>query len=368
MLRPENRRSSPLSLGRKALAVGDGRKERSEWSPSQYYDILCNKRRQRHKRQMSTTLPNDRTTSPKANQDETMGSHDPDVAEQKRLRARALEIGNTLDVGAEDELRHLLECRFPEVRRLAASALGKLAPRRPNETLVSEALARVAETDDHPQVRQYALKALAKYPVASISLLDRLRDIARDPNLRDYVRAAAAETIAEAQKANRQAYARKHHWYTRCHRIIGEEEFMKGMELFGKPYCQHCLDERILESKNFELVVDDAKTRRTEDGTAVQSLGERRIADFLAQKRIAYVYDERYRMAGDVRIRPDFYLPEFDLYIEYWGMDTPEYVANMKKKLFLYQRAGKKLISLSFRDFNRLEALLEEKLSRYIQL
>ena len=127
-----------------------------------------------------------------------MGSRDPDVAEQKRLRARALEIGNTLDVGAEDELRHLLECRFPEVRRLAASAFGKLAPRRPNETLVSEALARVAETDDHPQVRQYALKALAKYPVASISLLDRLRDIARDPNLRDYVRAAAAETIAEA--------------------------------------------------------------------------------------------------------------------------------------------------------------------------
>ena len=41
-----------------------------------------------------------------------MGSHDPDVAEQKRLRARALEIGNTLDAGAEDELRHLLECRL----------------------------------------------------------------------------------------------------------------------------------------------------------------------------------------------------------------------------------------------------------------
>ena len=143
---------------------------------------------------------------------------------------------------------------------------------------------------------------------------------------------------------------------------------MRGMELFDKPYCLHCLDERILESKNFELVVDDAKTKRTEDGTAVQSQGERRIGDFLSQRRIAYVYDERYRMAGDVRIRPDFYLPEFDLYIEYWGMDTPEYVENMKKKLFLYQRAGKKLISLSFRDFDQLEAILEEKLSRYIRL
>ena len=297
-----------------------------------------------------------------------MGSHDPDVAEQKQLRARALEIGNTLDASAVDELRELLKCRFPEVRRLAASALGKLAPRHPNEVLVVESLARVAETDDHPQVRQYALKALSKYPEASISLLDRLRDLARDPDLRDYVRAAAAEAVAEAQKANRKAYARKHHWCTRCHRKIGEEEFMRGMELFGKPYCLHCLDERILESKNFELVVDDAKTKRTEDGTAVQSQGERRIGDFLSQRRIAYVYDERYRMAGDVRIRPDFYLPEFDLYIEYWGMDTPEYVENMKKKLFLYQRAGKKLISLSFRDFDQLEAILEEKLSRYIRL
>jgi len=297
-----------------------------------------------------------------------MGSHDPDVAEQKQLRARALEIGNTLDASAVDELLELLKCRFPEVRRLAASALGKLAPRHPNEVLVAESLAMVAETDDHPQVRQYALKSLSKYPEASISLLDRLRDLARDPDLRDYVRAAAAEAVAEAQKANRKAYARKHHWCTRCHRRIGEEEFMRGMELFGKPYCLHCLDERILESKNFELVVDDAKTKRTEDGTAVQSQGERRIGDFLSQRRIAYVYDERYRMAGDVRIRPDFYLPEFDLYIEYWGMDTPEYVENMKKKLFLYQRAGKKLISLSFRDFDQLEAILEEKLSRYIRL
>ena len=297
-----------------------------------------------------------------------MGSHDPDVAEQKRLRARALEIGNTLDAGAANELLELLKCRFPEVRRLAASALGKLAPQRPSEFLVTEALARVAETDDHPQVRQYALKALAKYPAASVDLLDRLRDIARDPELKEYVRAAAAEAVAEAQKANRKAYARKHHWCTRCHRQIGEEEFMRGMELFGRPYCLHCLDERILESKNFELVVNDAKTKRTEDGTAVQSQGERRIGDFLSKKRIAYVYDERYRIAGDVRIRPDFYLPEFDLYIEYWGMDTPEYVENMKRKLFLYQRAGKKLISLSFRDFDRLEEILEEKLSRYIRL
>ena len=297
-----------------------------------------------------------------------MGSHDPAVAEQQRLRARALELGNAPDARGEAELRELLKSRFPEVRRLAASALGKLSAFQPNARLVVEVLAGVAESDEYPQVRQYALKAIAKYPDAAVTVIDRLRDVARDATLRDYVRTAASDAVAVAQKANRQAYARENHWCTRCRRIIGEEEFFKGMELFGKPYCQHCLDERILESRNFEQVVDDAKALRTEDGTAVQSKGERRIANFLAGHRIAYLYDERYRIAGDVRIRPDFYLPEFDLYIEYWGMDTPEYVENMKKKLFLYQRAGKKLISLSFRDFDQIEAILAEKLSRYINL
>lgn len=298
-----------------------------------------------------------------------MSSHDPAVSEQQRLRARALELGNADDAAGAVELMKLLRSGYSEVRRLAASALGKLSGLSVNAFLVADALADVAERDEHPQVRQYALKALAKYPAAAAKFLDAMRDIARDPTLKDYVRTEASNTIATIQKANKAIFARKHHWCTRCKRIIpDEEEFAKGMEIFGKPYCRHCLDERILESKNFELAVDEAKIRRTEDGTAVQSRGEKRIADFLAGKRIAYLYDERYRIAGDVRIRPDFYLPEFDLYIEYWGMDTPEYTANMKKKLFLYQRAGKKLISLSFKDSDRLEAVLEEKLSRYIRL
>ena len=297
-----------------------------------------------------------------------MASHDPSVAEQKELRARALELGRSGGAGGAPELAELLKSRFPEVRRLAASALGKLAASRPNETLVAYALAHAAEVDSHPQVRQYALRALAKYPVAAVAWLDTMRDIARDPTAPEYVRTAAAEAVAAAQEANRKNYARKHHWCTRCKRIVGEEEFLAGMERFGKPYCRHCLDERLLEAKNFEMVVEHAKVRRTEDGTAVQSQGEKRIADFLRSRRIAYVYDERYRIAGDVAIRPDFYLPEFDLYIEYWGMDTPEYVANMKKKLFLYQRAGKKLISISFRDFTDVESVLEEKLARYIKL
>ena len=100
----------------------------------------------------------------------------------------------------------------------------------------------------------------------------------------------------------------------------------------------------------------------------MQSRGERRIGDWLARKGIAYSYDERYMIARDTRIRPDFYLPEFDLYIEYWGMDTPEYVRNMQMKRILYQRAAKKLISISWRDLPQVEQVLAEKLSRHIRL
>ena len=49
-------------------------------------------------------------------------------------------------------------------------------------------------------------------------------------------------------------------------------------------------------------------------------------------------------------------------------MNTPEYIANMKKKQFLYQRDRKKLISIYYNDFERIEEILQLKLSRYIRI
>ena len=143
---------------------------------------------------------------------------------------------------------------------------------------------------------------------------------------------------------------------------------MSGMERWGKPYCRHCLDEREIENVNFESVVEVAKQRRSTNGTAVQSRGEKRIAEFLEAENIEYIYDERYRIAGDALVRPDFYLPEFDVYIEYWGMNTPEYVENMRRKKLLYQRAGKKLVSVSWEDDENLIEVLKSKLSRYFRI
>jgi len=265
------------------------------------------------------------------------------------------------------ELSDSLASPFPEVRRLAASALGKMAPEHPPAAAFLPHLLRVAREDDRPQVRQYAVKAIGRYADEALACLEDLKDIARDESAPSYLCSSAADAVAKIQLAHQKKFARTHHWCARCKRIVSEEEYARSVDRWGKPYCRHCLDERELENRNFESTVEGAKQKRSLFGTAVQSRGEREIADFLEKEGIAYVYDARYRIAGADLIRPDFYLPEFDVYIEYFGMDTPEYRDNMLKKRLLYQRAAKKLVSVSYKDNANLVTILRQKLSRYIR-
>ena len=298
---------------------------------------------------------------------------DPDPEHPERIADTAKNLplppGLRSRATAAEEFTSFLKSEFGEVRRLAASALGKMSAEGDYYSEVFlPLLADLVRNDERPQVRQYAAKAIARYGEKSVRALDALKDVAREEGAPSYLRNAAADAVAAIQSANRARLARRKNWCTRCKRPITDEEYMAGMERWGRPYCRHCLDERELENVNFEFVVEDAKKRRTQGGVSVQSIGEKRIAEFLESEGIAFMYDERYRIAGDAVVRPDFYLPEFDVYIEYFGMNTPEYIRNKEKKKFLYQRAGKKLISISYKDDERLIEVLREKLSRYFRL
>ena len=156
------------------------------------------------------------------------------------------------------------------------------------------------------------------------------------------------------------------HCCQRCGAGMEHDEYVRSMKAFQRSYCDNCFDEKFLERRNFDMKVELNKTIRAKGGTWVQSDGERRIADCLRRSNIAYRYDERYRILDGYAIRPDFYLPEHDVYIEYWGMDTADYKIGMLKKQQLYQQTGKKLISLSFREKDRLEECLTTKLARYL--
>ncbi len=286
-----------------------------------------------------------------------------DLKNERTLAARAKELGETADAGVLPELAELIRSESPLVRRLAASALGKLAGIV--DSAASVDLLRPCLSDAHPQVRQYAAKALGAFGAAAAEVLEDLRDIYRSPAEKDYVKrsvAAAGKTIREALRIAEQSAV---HACSRCARKVAADEYARAQKAFQRTYCDRCFDEVFLKRRNWETQVELNKTIEAADGTVVQSDGERIIADELTAMGLVFRYDNRFRIIKGYAIRPDFYLPELDVYIEYWGMeDNLDYRIGMLEKLKLYQQAGKKLISLHAREKPRLRETLREKLSR----
>ena len=132
-------------------------------------------------------------------------ANDPRKTLLHQQRERALQLGREDLPGAQHELQQLFESPFPDVRRLAASAAGKIAERH-KDTILSDNLLSLAEKDPAPQVRQYALKALAKCPQRIIGTIDGIKDLARDATQPDYVRRAAAELIAAVEEYERKRF------------------------------------------------------------------------------------------------------------------------------------------------------------------
>ena len=288
------------------------------------------------------------------------------IHNERKLAARATALGKSADPDTFDELASLTISNSPLVRRLAASALGKLAGIvHPGPAVLT---LRPLLSDPHPQVRQYAAKALGAFGAHSAPALDDLRDLYQNPAEKEYVKRSvrtAGRTIRESLRiANEQA----RHFCRRCGAPVDADEYARSQRAFQRVFCDKCFDEVYLSRRNFDTRVELKKKIRAPDGTFVQSDGERRLAGYLSRHNIIYRYDERIRIIDGYAIRPDFYLPEFDIYIEYWGMDTIDYRIGMLKKLKLYQQQGKRLISIYREDKYQMDEILSQKLSRYINL
>ena len=104
----------------------------------------------------------------------------------------------------------------------------------------------------------------------------------------------------------------------------------------------------------------------------VCSVGEKLIAEFLDKHYIGYDYDKQITLRGIEKnengydtlwCRPDFYLHEFDIIIEYWGLiGSKDYDTKMEDKKRLYKEAGRKFISIAPEQLNDIETLLTSKL------
>ena len=131
------------------------------------------------------------------------------------------------------------------------------------------------------------------------------------------------------------------------------------------------------EGEYFNYIV--ANDIRTLKGEQVKSLGECLVANYLFRQGVEYKYEEPYAIdtasIEHRQYRPDFYLPDYDIYIEYFGIDragqtapyidAEKYREEMVWKCKLHRQNGTRLIELF--HYQNSEGTLFDEIDRQLQ-
>lgn len=140
----------------------------------------------------------------------------------------------------------------------------------------------------------------------------------------------------------------------------------------GKHFCYNCykkykdraIDIRIINCKDIEILDAYGNLQyKCDDGRKVRSKSEKIISDFLFKYGIRTIYEKTvYYYPNEnetITLHPDFYLPDFDCYIEHNGVDTKSYKANKAKTEEMYKSLGYKVIVTTENDLVDIEAKLK---------
>lgn len=143
----------------------------------------------------------------------------------------------------------------------------------------------------------------------------------------------------------------------------------------GKHFCYDCytkykdraIDIR-LKNLKFDCMLDEYGNLKfkCEDGRFVRSKSEKIISDFLFKYGIRTIYEKAvYYYPNEnetITLHPDFYLPDYDCYIEHNGVNTKSYKANKSKTEEMYKSLGYKVIVTTEADLGDIEAKLKPAL------
>ncbi len=217
-------------------------------------------------------------------------------AEHHKAVQRALQLGRNGNPETLPELTKLSKLPSNEIRRLAASAIGKLAEFGADTKIAVAALAPIALHSQHAQTQQYAIRALLKYGSAAQAHAQDLRDIANNPANKNYIRSAAKTAADTIELAAQDANAGGKHRCQRCNAELTAKEHRTSQEAFKRNFCSRCFDETFLARRNFETQVEISKIVEARDGTLVQSQGEKDISEWLTAHNLTYQYDNKYRI------------------------------------------------------------------------
>lgn len=142
----------------------------------------------------------------------------------------------------------------------------------------------------------------------------------------------------------------------------------------GKHFCLKCyhdykdksIDIRITNCKDVEILDKYGNlTIECDDGRKVRSRAEALISNFFYNNKIRSVYEKTiyYKENDeDKTLHPDFYLPDYEVYIEYNEITKKSYLKSKEYTLSIYKKLGLKVIIMDDKDLNSIAGCLKPKL------
>lgn len=146
----------------------------------------------------------------------------------------------------------------------------------------------------------------------------------------------------------------------------------------GKHFCLNCwrkyrnksIDIRISNCDTVQILDEyGTKRKKAKDGRFVRSTYEKIIIDYFFDNFIRVVYEKTIPYVNDKgedkELHPDFYLTDYDLYVEFNGLTNKAYLKQKEYANEIYRQKGLKLEILETDDIDDIEKTMQRMLSKY---
>lgn len=141
----------------------------------------------------------------------------------------------------------------------------------------------------------------------------------------------------------------------------------------GKHFCRSCyvkykdrsVDIRITHCTETEILDEYGNLIYTcDDGRKVRSRAEAIICSWLYNNKIRIKYEEPVYYKDEESeetktLHPDFYLPDYELYIEYNELSNPKYLKSKEYTQKIYDKLGLKVLIMTDKDLQNVAACLK---------
>lgn len=142
----------------------------------------------------------------------------------------------------------------------------------------------------------------------------------------------------------------------------------------GKHFCMECwnkyheksVDLRITNCKDTQILDEYGNKKiKCADGVYVRSRAESMISDWFFNKKIRIIYepDFFYKENGETKVlHPDFFLPDYNVYVEYCELTNKPYLKKREYTLNVYKQNNKNVIIMSDKDIENRDKFFFDEL------